>query len=190
MEKKIFFLSTIKSFLLYLLAKYHIVLSLTFDNLSDKKSSFRHLRKAAELGNSWAQNDLGSCYTLGDKVSKNDVEATRWFQEAAIQENPWGQANLGTAYHEGRGVEQSFELAIFWYKKAAIQNHPEVQYNLALMYFDGIGIEKNSEEAIKYLNKSFKLGVPEANEALYKIKNELHTNESLNLPHLSISDYA
>lgn len=179
-----------KSFYFKLLAKYHVILSIKYDNyLSDKISSIRHLQKVAELGNSWAQNELGCCYTLGDGVSKNDTEATRWFQAAAIQGNPWGQANLGTACYEGRGIEQSFELAIFWYKKAAMQNHPGAQYNLALMYFDGTGTEKNPEEAIKYLHKSSKLGVLEAKTVLEKIKTDFHSDENLHLTHLSISDY-
>ena len=176
----------IKSFLLYILSKYHIILSLVFEDLSDKKSFFKHLEKASKLGNSWAQNNLGCCYISGYMVQKNHIEAAQWFQKAAIQGNKWGQANLGTAYYEGRGIEQNFELAIFWYKKAATQNHPEIQYNLALMYFDGIGVQKNPEKAIQWLNKSSKLGIIEAREVLEKINTV--PNENLNLPHLSISD--
>jgi len=151
------------------LAQYHVVLSITFDNLSNRKSSLEHLRKAAELGNSLAQNNLGTYYSKGDGVPRDYIEAIRWYKAAAVQGEPWGQANLGWAYYEGKGIEQSFELAAFWYKKAATQNHPESQYNLGLMYLEGLGVEKNYEEAIKCFKKASKLGVIEAIEILEKL---------------------
>lgn len=50
--------------------------------------------KAAEQGNSYAQNDLGNCYYNGKGVEKNDDLAVNWLRKSAKQENENAKKDL------------------------------------------------------------------------------------------------
>ncbi|MCI0744788.1 MAG: sel1 repeat family protein [Verrucomicrobia subdivision 3 bacterium] len=52
-------------------------------------------RKAAQEGNSMAQNNLALMYTAGDGVERDLSEATKWFSRAAAQGDPAAQYHLG-----------------------------------------------------------------------------------------------
>ena len=54
----------------------------------------RWYRKAAELGDAAAQNNLGTCYAMGEGVEKDEAEAEKWFRRAADQGYPPAQRNL------------------------------------------------------------------------------------------------
>jgi len=72
---------------------------------SDERSLF-HLRRAAELGDKWAQNNLGVRLAAGNGVAQDHTEAVRWFRASAMAGFPFGAANLGWAYYSevGGGV--------------------------------------------------------------------------------------
>jgi TPR repeat protein len=42
---------------------------------------FRWYQKAAETGNSYAQNGVGTCYEFGYGIDQNFGEAKRWYQK-------------------------------------------------------------------------------------------------------------
>ena len=76
-------------------------------------------KKAAEQGNSYAQNLLGTYYKEGCFVNKNYIEAIDWYMRAAEQDNPQAQFNLGECYEYGYGVMANRDKAREWYEKAA-----------------------------------------------------------------------
>ena len=72
--------------------------------------------KAAERGDANAQYRLGSCYSNGDGVETNKVEAVRWYRMAAEQGHAGAQGSLGMCYANGDGVETNKAEAVRWYR--------------------------------------------------------------------------
>jgi TPR repeat protein len=101
------------------------------------------LRHDAELGNAWAQGQLGYAYWLD-----NDYEnAFQWFQKAAAQGEASAQFRLGTMYEEGRATPQNYHGAMLWYRKAAEQGDWGAQTYLARMYRNGLGVMQDNVRA-------------------------------------------
>jgi len=83
------------------------------------------LKKAAELGSSIAQNELGVHFLTGDVVKMDKEKAYHYFLQSAQQEDMYGEANLAALYEQGVGVERDLDLAKNWYEKAARQGYKE-----------------------------------------------------------------
>ena len=101
------------------------------------------LRHDAELGNAWAQGQLGYAYWL-DKDYENAFE---WFKKAAAQGEASAQFRLGTMYEEGKATPQNYHDAMVWYRKAAEQGHWGAQTFLARMYRNGLGVVQDNVRA-------------------------------------------
>ena len=67
---------------------------------------FTDIHKAAEQGNSVAQNNPGVMDITGQGVPKDDAEAVKWYRKAAKQGDTDAMFNLGIMYQEGKGVPQ------------------------------------------------------------------------------------
>ena len=152
------------------LASYHRFMSVRRKRISDEES-LAHLRRAAELGDWWAQNKLGVRFATGNGVGQDQVEAVRWYRESAEAGNPLGAGNLGWAYQSGHGVTQNLEAAAEWYIRAARGGHAESQFNLALLYLNGSGVPRDREKAISLL-KSASRRLTRAAELLSQLKSE------------------
>ncbi len=61
-------------------------------------------RKAADQGHELAQLMLGLCYSRGEGVVKDEVEAVKWYRKAADQGDAAAQYQLGVCYAKGEGV--------------------------------------------------------------------------------------
>jgi len=83
----------------------------------DLSEAVRWYRKAADQGFAKAQEELGSCYKLGQGVARNLAEAARWYQYAAEQNHPWAAIRLGEMYKKGQGVPRDRDEAIKWFRK-------------------------------------------------------------------------
>lgn len=116
-------------------------------------------RRAAEQGNSTAQNNLGECYKNGQGVRKDDVEAVKWYRKAAEQGNADAQFNLGLCYYYFRqGVKHDNTEAVKWFRKAAKQGHAEAQNRLGECYYFGQGVEHDYANAEKWYRKAAEQG--------------------------------
>jgi hypothetical protein len=155
----------------WLLSNYHRFMSVRTKKVSDEKSLF-HLRRAAELGDMWAQNNLGVRLAAGNGVPQDHTEAVQWFRASAMAGFPVGAANLGWAYQSGRGVVQDLESAAEWYTRAAHRGHAESQYNLALLYLEGQGVPSNRRKAVSLLESASKGGVLVAKQLLAHLEAE------------------
>jgi len=60
-------------------------------------------------------------YANGQGVTKDEVEAVKWWHKAADQGNIDAQFNLGIAYSRGDGVAKNESESIKWYRRAADQ---------------------------------------------------------------------
>ena len=75
-------------------------------NEADRKL-LAEIRAKAEKDDAESQLGLGSVlYSASLGVTKDDVEAVKWFRKAAEQNNPTAQHNLGVCYADGTGVEK------------------------------------------------------------------------------------
>lgn len=76
------------------------------------------LRKAAELGNAWAQMYYGERLKNGFGVKQNTTEAVKWLRKSAKQKCAEAYYQLGICYENGEGVERDLNEAEAWYQKA------------------------------------------------------------------------
>jgi len=74
------------------------------------------MRKAAEMGVSWAKLDLADLMLRGDETCQE--EAFRLCTELANEGNAGGYGRLGRMYRDGTGTEKNLDLAIKWMSKA------------------------------------------------------------------------
>ena len=77
------------------------------------------LKTLAKRGDAWAQFNLGSRYSLGQGVVKNEKEAAKWLLMAAEQGDPIAQHTLGVMYENGQGVVLNEKEAIKWFQMGA-----------------------------------------------------------------------
>ena len=108
------------------------------------------VRFVAEKGDAEAQCLLGELYA-GEGVTKDEVEAAKWYRKAAEQGLALAQNNLGVMYDHGLGVPMDEAEAVKWYRKAAEQGDPKAQTNLGLKYASGRVVPKDETEAYKWL---------------------------------------
>lgn len=120
----------------------------------------------AEKGDPEAQVILGVCYSIGNGVEKDFVQAVFWYRKAAQQGDAGGQILLGDSYYNGIGIEKDFVQAVYWYQKAAVQEDAEAQRKLGLCHDGGLGVTKNEVEGVKWYRKAAEQGDAHAQQYL------------------------
>jgi uncharacterized protein len=113
----------------------------------DYATALRLFRTLADLGDAFAQDDLGVMYDNGQGVQQDYAEALKWYRLAANQGDAGGEANLGLVYATGHGVRQDYAEAVKWLRLAAEQGDAAAQYNLATMYGNGRGVPQDYVQA-------------------------------------------
>ena len=108
----------------------------------------------AEKGDAQAQCNIGTRYEMGRGVTKDDVEAVKWYRKAADQGNAPAQFYLGFMYAEGNGVAKDEAEAVKWYRKAADQGDAHAQFYLGNRYASGRGVAKDEAEAVKWYRRA------------------------------------
>jgi TPR repeat protein len=97
-------------------------------NEADRKL-VAEIRARAEMGDAKSQERLGVAFFLGKGgLTKDEVEAVKWFRKAAEQNVADAQYNLGVCYANGQGVTEDDAEAVKWFRKAAEQNQADAQY--------------------------------------------------------------
>ena len=88
----------------------------------------RWFEKSAELGNQYAQYQLGKLLLTGE--AKDMKRALRWLTVSAEQGNQFAQYALGKLYLLGRDIPQDKDAAVRWFTQAAEQGNEYAQYFL------------------------------------------------------------
>ena len=78
--------------------------------------------KAEEQSLAEVHFNIGVMFSMGDGVTKNDVQAVKWFLKSAEEGYPEAQFNVGRCYLEGIGVAKNIVLGLEWLEKAAANN--------------------------------------------------------------------
>jgi TPR repeat protein len=93
------------------------------------------------------QSQFDGCALAPIGVSRDSVEAVKWYRKAAAQGLAQAQNNLGTMYDGGQGVPQDYGEAMTWFRKAAEQGYAGAQDNIGVMYEKGHGVPQDCEIA-------------------------------------------
>ncbi|KAF9966534.1 hypothetical protein BGZ73_000980, partial [Actinomortierella ambigua] len=130
--------------------------------LRDYSLAFEWYFKAAEQGQTQAQNNLGWMYQDGKGVAQDDAKAVDWYRLAAEQGDAKAQGNLGLMYEIGRGLHQDDLKAVEWYRLAAEQGNSTAQTNLGWMYQSGRGLAPDEVKAAGWYRKAAEQNNPVA----------------------------
>lgn len=128
----------------------------------DYVEAAKYYQKAAELGDSHAQSNLGYCYYFGKGVKQNYSEAVRWFREAANKNYEYAQYFLGYCYYYGKGLTVDYSEAFKWYLKSGEAGFGKSQYRLGICYYYGRGVMVDFKESTKWFLRSANKGCIEA----------------------------
>lgn len=80
------------------------------------------VKDRASLGDATAQYQLAIAYRYGlGALTRDNVEAVKWFEQAAELGHVEAQINMGLLYQEGVCVAQDLDMAVHWYSKASAQ---------------------------------------------------------------------
>jgi TPR repeat protein/tRNA A-37 threonylcarbamoyl transferase component Bud32 len=119
-------------------------------------------RRADELGNVLATNNIGALYSEGLGVKQDKAEARTWFQRAASEGLAFAMKNIGELYQSGTGGQQNYELARQWYERAASAGDVEAMRRLGSLHEGGLGVTKDPAEAHRWYEKAALAGDPRA----------------------------
>jgi len=128
------------------------------------------LKEKAANGNAEAQLLLGYCYTSGQGVIKDPLEAVKWYRKAADQENAKAQLLLGSCYASGQGVAKDLVEAARWCRKAAVEGDGNAQLFLGTCYASGRGLIKDYVQSFAWLSLAAASGNEGARKSLPGIK--------------------
>jgi TPR repeat protein len=126
--------------------------------IQDAEEAASAFQKAARLGHSGAQLQIGKCYYNGIGVTQNLEEAAQWFRQAADQKEPHAACSLGFLYLAGRGVAQTLESAELWFMRDDTNQCPVALTGLANI----CEMRHDMGQAIVWLRKAAAAGYLEA----------------------------
>ena len=102
----------------------------------DLNGAKRKLEKAAEMGDMYAQFNLGVMYMRGDGGAPDPAKALEWFQKSADQGCSFAQHALGQLCQNPKIVSRdviSAEAQRDYFTQAADQGHADALYRLAMI---------------------------------------------------------
>ncbi|HWW00815.1 MAG TPA: tetratricopeptide repeat protein [Candidatus Acidoferrum sp.] len=112
------------------------------------------LETRAARGNAEPQYQFAKCYFYGIGLSRNYVEAARWFRLAADQGHAKAQTALGMMYVQGLGMPRNYSTALSLFRKAATQGLDAAQNQLGMLYAQGRGVPQDFDEATKWFSRA------------------------------------
>ena len=147
------------------------------------KEEIEHLKKLAEGGSIYAQEEIAFMYLKGNvEIAHLNFEkalglekfekAFQWYKMAAEQGVVAAQGSLAVMYYYGQGTQKNINQAVKWFEKAAKQGDPPAQYKLALMHYEGIEINQNFEKAFQWGEKAADQGYAPAQSLLAQMYTE------------------
>ena len=118
-------------------------------------------RKAADLGDPGAQNELGYLYIWGLGVGRDEAQAFRWFARASGSGYPPAKLNLAVMYLKGIGVPRDAEMARQLLTEMAAKGNGRAENYLGIMYFTGYGVTQDRAAAEEWFRRAAKAKNPE-----------------------------
>jgi TPR repeat protein len=100
----------------------------------DYRNALDYFRKAAALGNGFAEANIGDFYFYGLGLASDITEALKWYQKAADHNVPLGLNQTGWAYLQGRGRQKDTTEAMKRYRRSAELGSPNAAYEVGWIY--------------------------------------------------------
>jgi TPR repeat protein len=147
-----------------------------FYKKKDYKNAIRLYRDAADIGNAYAMNNLGSMYEHGEGVDQSHLEAVKWYKKAAELGDSLAMNNLGIMYVHGVGVSHNYTEALKWFKKAAELGCVPAFYNIGVLYANGNGVKRDISEALKWFKEAHRLGYKDSERIIADLESEQRRN--------------
>jgi hypothetical protein len=117
------------------------------------------LRDRAQAGEARAQFLLGLAFEYGyASLTKDPVEALRWFRKAADQGIGLPEAWVGDFYQYGIAGTKDFPEALRWYRRSVEHGYAPAAPLIAQMYVFGDGVAADHREAAKWFRRAVELG--------------------------------
>jgi len=135
-------------------------------NTKDYAKAIELWRKAADMGNGWAMNNLGVCYRDGTGVPKDDAKKIEWYKKAAEQGHTGAMNGLAYCYKNGQGVPQDHAKAAELYEKATTQGDAAAMNGLGYCYLLGEGKPKDEKKAVELFRAAMDKGNVNAIDSL------------------------
>ncbi len=130
------------------------------------KLELEYYKKAAELGNIYAQTTLSDYYAIGIGVNVDKEKSFYWEMQAALNGNLHSIKSVADSYYEGEGTDKNYDEAIKWYQKAVDMGDDESIYDIATMYENGEGFEEDTDKAIELYTQAADMGYADAQNTL------------------------
>jgi TPR repeat protein len=91
----------------------------------DRQKAAWYFETAAQRGDAFSANMLGTMYEKAFGVPQNYDKALAWYKLAAQQGSSDAAFNLGRIYENGIGVQNDMKVATYWYTLAAKAGNKE-----------------------------------------------------------------
>jgi TPR repeat protein len=133
-------------------------------------ASYRYWRfRAASLGATEAQCEMGAAYRTGDGVPKNVETSLEWYRKAAAKNHPKAFYDLALHYLEDKTNRASLVMANNYMLLAAQAGHREAQYQYAKSCFRGDVAPVDFENGKQWLAKAAEAGWARAEFCLFQL---------------------
>lgn len=126
-------------------------------------------RKAAEQGDSNAQNELGYLYSWGIGVGRDEAQAARWFMRAAGSGSQPAKLNLAVMSLKGAGMPRDIHFALDLLHQLAEKDNARAECYLGVLSMEGIGAPVDPRTAEKWFARAAKAKNPEAEYAMGRL---------------------
>ncbi|MGQ0764023.1 MAG: tetratricopeptide repeat protein [Acidobacteriota bacterium] len=124
-----------------------------------KPADIEGVRARAQSGEAQAQFLLGLAFEFGYAgLTKDPVEALRWFRKAADQGIGLPEAWVGDFYYAGIAGPKDFAEALRWYRRSAEHGYAWGAKRVADMYVFGEGATADHRESAKWFRRAAELG--------------------------------
>lgn len=124
----------------------------------DYNKALKLIEPMAIQGVARAQLLLGTMYSDGLGVKRNNTKAFKWFHKAGEQDQISAFYPLYDIYRKGKGVKKDNIEALKWLSKAGDQGDYPALMELADIYRKGKKVEKDNTEVLKWLRKAAEQG--------------------------------
>ncbi len=133
-------------------------------------TSYRYWRlKAATLGATAAQYNMGAAYRTGDGVPVDIETALVWYRKAAAKNDPRAFYDLALYYQSAQTNHESAVLANKYLQLAAQGGHRAAQFQYALSFFSGGTAPVDFEKGKQWLAASAEAGWADAEFYLFQL---------------------
>ena len=143
---------------------------LNFSDESEYRLMFDALKKASESDHPDATHLLGTCYSRGWGVEKDEKKGVELYIKSAEMGSISGCFSAGNELLLGKRIDPDYSRAYTYLKKAADDGDERAFNSLGIMYLYGYNVEQNLRTARRLFKKSARKGNEQAKLNLEMMK--------------------